>query len=177
MMILVVGGSGSGKSAYAEGCISRIAEGRQKYYIATMRVFDDETRVKVEKHRRSRNGKGFITIEQPVSVGSALKKIKGGAALIECISNLTANEMFGDETPQSYEAVAEKIISDIKKLDSELEALVVVTNNVFEDGIIYDKATMEYMKALGNINRKLAAMADKVVETAMGNPVVIKEMN
>ena len=41
--------------------------------------------------------------------------------------------------------------------------MVVVTNNVFEDGIIYDETTM-YIKAMGIINEKLAAMADKVLE-------------
>ena len=52
---------------------------------------------------------------------------------------------------------------------------MIVTNNVFEDGIRYDDTTMDYMRALGLINRELARMADRVVEVIVGIPVVIKE--
>ena len=46
MMILVVGGSGSGKSSYAEKTAVSLAQsGMKKYYLATMQVFDDEGRI------------------------------------------------------------------------------------------------------------------------------------
>ena len=69
MMVLVVGGSGSGKSSYAEKMAVSLAPARmRKYYLATMQVFDDEGRKKVDRHRKLRNGKGFFTIEQPVRI-------------------------------------------------------------------------------------------------------------
>ena len=40
MMVLIIGGSGSGKSAYAEEYIGRIAGKGNKYYLATMQDFD-----------------------------------------------------------------------------------------------------------------------------------------
>ncbi len=175
MLILIMGGSGSGKSAYAEEYICSVSGGRKKYYLATMQVFDEETRAKAEKHRRARSGKGFFTIEQPVSVCKTPEEMKGNAALLECMSNLTANEMFSGKAPKSYEAVAEKIVGDIESLNRELEVLVVVTNNVFEDGISYDDDTVSYIKALGSVNRRLAAMADQVIEVVAGIPVTVKE--
>jgi adenosylcobinamide kinase/adenosylcobinamide-phosphate guanylyltransferase len=54
--------------------------------------------------------------------------------------------------------------------------MVIVSNNVFEDGQIYDEATMEYIKAMGEINTKLALMSDKVVEVVVGIPIIIKEV-
>ena len=46
-----------------------------------------------------RQGKGFITIESPKDVGRVEKLEKTGngklTVLLECVSNLTANEMFG----------------------------------------------------------------------------------
>ena len=60
MITLVLGGSGSGKSAYAE----HLLDGKtNKYYIATMQVYDAEGEKKVARHRRLRAGKGFVTIE------------------------------------------------------------------------------------------------------------------
>ena len=55
-----------------------------------------------------------------------------------------------------------------------MEELVIVTNNVFEDGRRYDAATMEYLKAMGLINQEIAAMADRVIEVVVGIPVRIK---
>ena len=61
-------------------------------------------------------------------------------------------------------------------LKEETTHLVVVSNNVFEDGMVYDKATMEYIHAMGVINQQLALLADQVVEVVVGIPVIVKGM-
>ena len=175
-MTLIIGGSGSGKSAYAENYMNSISEDRKKYYIATMQIYDEEGKRKVERHRMLRGGKGFSTIEQPIDIGKAAEKMEDGerTALLECISNLTANEMFLEEIHGTEEAITEKIVGGIAVLNRELTHLVIVSNNVFEDGNVYDKTTMAYIRAMGRINQKLAEMADEVVEVVVGIPIVIK---
>ena len=179
MMTLIIGGSGSGKSAYAEDYTISLSEDRKKYYIATMQIFDEEGKRKVERHRMLRGGKGFSTIEQPVDIGKAAEKMEAEdrTALLECVSNLTANEMFSGEVPGTEEAITEKIVGGIAVLNRELTHLVIVSNNVFEDGNVYDKTTMAYIRAMGHINQKLAEMADEVVEVVVGIPIVIKNKN
>lgn len=179
MMTLIIGGSGSGKSAYAENYMNSISEDRKKYYIATMQIFDEEGKRKVERHRMLRGGKGFSTIEQPIDIGKAAEKMEDGerTALLECISNLTANEMFLEEVQGTEEVITEKIVGEIAVLNRELTHLVIVSNNVFEDGNVYDKITMAYIRAMGRINQKLAEMADEVVEVVVGIPIVIKDKN
>lgn len=193
MITLVTGGSGSGKSAYAESLLSS-CEGI-RYYIATMQICDAEGEKKVERHRKLRAGKGFLTIESPINVGKiqfacagkaeqaqyrqeAERKVQGSSekksALLECMSNLTANEMFTKDGMKSEEEVVEKIVSEIQTLSQKLDNLVIVTNNVFEDGVIYDAGTMEYLKALGRINAALARLADRVAEVVVGIPVELK---
>ena len=76
-MILITGGSGSGKSAYGEKRILEAGE-MTRYYIATMEVFGEEGRKKVERHKMLRQGKGFITIESPKDVGRVEKLEKTG---------------------------------------------------------------------------------------------------
>ena len=109
MMTLIIGGSGSGKSVYAEDYMVSISEDRKKYYIATMQIYDEEGKRKVERHRMLRGGKGFSTIEQPVDIGKAAEKLEAEdrTALLECVSNLTANEMFSGEVPGTEESCAE----------------------------------------------------------------------
>lgn len=177
MVTLIIGGSGSGKSTYAENYVDLLSEGRKKYYIATMQVYDSEGQEKIERHRRLRSGKGFFTIEQPVDIQNAAYRMEAGekTALLECISNLTANEMFFGEVPETEATVTEKIIKGIAELKKELTHLVIVSNNVFEDGKVYDESTMEYIRAMGRINTRLAAMADEVVEVVVGIPTPIEE--
>ena len=194
-MVLVVGGSGSGKSSYAEKTAVSLAqagmkkhpagiplcqENREKmriYYLATMQVFDKEGREKVDRHRNLRRGKGFLTIEQPTGIWGALEKMEDGdrTVLLECISNLTANEMFPEEQAVTEMQVTDNVIRDIKMLKDQTNHLIVVSNNVFEDGITYDDATTKYIQAMGKINQKLAALADRVVEVVAGIPVILKE--
>lgn len=176
MMTLIIGGSGSGKSAYAEDLIVNRSKGRVKYYIATMKNQDQECEKKVRRHKSLRKGKGFITIEQEVNIEEVLKKVKIGekTALLECISNLTANVMFREDTILPKEIVIEKIVKGILLLKQEFTHLVVVSNNVFEDGVSYDDTTLEYIAAIGKINESLAAMAEEVVEVVVGIPIFIK---
>lgn len=179
MTVLVIGGSGSGKSAYAERRTDFLSAGKKKYYLATMKSSDEETQRKIERHRKMRAGRGFCTIEQPTDIEDIAGRIgKGeGTALLECVSNLTANEMFAESPPKTEKNTVEKIVKGIQELRKNFVHLVIVSNNVFEDGIIYEESTMAYIKALGRINERLAAAADEVVEVTAGIPLVIKEKN
>ena len=170
MITLIIGGSGSGKSAYAEDYMISLTE-EKKYYIATMQVYDVEGERKIERHRMLRSGKGFSTIEQPVDIEKTVEKMetRKGTALLECISNLTANEMFVRRVPETEDVVAKKIVKGIEALSKELTHLVIVSNNIFEDGKVYDTNTMAYIRAMGRINEKLAELADEVVEVVVGD--------
>lgn len=200
MITLIIGGSGSGKSAYAEDYVLAAATDLPKYYIATMQVYDAEGERKVERHRRLRAGKGFVTIEQPTDIGKAGIKIagnawneqekgdihevdgmdapneekQGGVALLECMSNLVANEMFSGEQMPETDAVVRRVTEKIEALAKQLTHLVIVSNNVFEDGIAYDASTLRYIEVLGRINTRLADLADHVVEVVVGIPVTVK---
>lgn len=178
MITVVIGGSGSGKSDYAEALLDDFSG--QKYYVATMQIYDDEMRRKVERHRMRRNNKGFETIEQHKDIAEVIPVIteadRSGmkAVLIECISNLVANEMFADNVDNKTDT-ADKILSEIKQVAEVVDELVIVTNNVAEDGIDYDSTTLEYIRTISDVNIGLSQMADKVVEVVVGIPIIVKE--
>lgn len=178
MMVLVIGGSGSGKSAYAESRILACSDASERYYLATMQIYGEEGQKKVQRHRMMRKEKGFETIEQQTAIAGALEKMKqpeNAAVLLECISNLTANEMFSEEVQVSGQEVRQRVITDIEKMKCSVKHLIIVSNNVFEDGVLYDESTMEYIRAMGAINQSLAQMADEVIELVVGIPVFMKE--
>lgn len=172
MFHLITGGSGSGKSAYAEQCILDF-QGPNRIYIATMYPFDEESHRRIHRHREMRKEKQFSTVECYIGIRN-LELPADGDVLLECMSNLTANEMYqeqgaGEDTP-------EEILAGIEAIRKQVRNLVVVTNEVFSDGITYDPDTMRYLSYLGKINQKMGEMADRVTEVVYGIPVLMKGM-
>ncbi|MCR5665294.1 MAG: bifunctional adenosylcobinamide kinase/adenosylcobinamide-phosphate guanylyltransferase [Eubacterium sp.] len=168
MITMVYGGSGSGKSEFAEELCMK--ENGEKYYIATMQPYGEEGKKRIERHRALRAGKGFITIEQYVDMQNApIEQSK--VVLLECLSNLVANEVF---RKTRKEDTAQYIYEGICKLQERTNHLVVVTNDVFTDGNHYDETTREYMKVLGCVNRMLAKDAQHIYEVVVGIGIKIK---
>lgn len=182
-MILVNGGSSSGKSAFAESLIVKEEKERQRipetgggseclpsWYLATMIAWDEECRERIRKHRMMRAEKNFRTLECPVDIGNA-KVPENSRVLLECLSNLTANEMYRDDLSCPEEGAEERIVEGIRKIQEQAGLLVIVTNDVSGDHGPYSEETERYRRLLGDINRLLAEKADEVYEVFCGIPV------
>lgn len=169
MMILLTGGSACGKSFYAESLCTAAAGPR--YYIAAMQPFGEGGAEKIARHRAMRAGKGFETIERYTDL-AGLVLPERGCALLECICNLTANEMF-DETGEMRDPV-HAVLTGVEALRRQCDTLVVVTNDVGSDNRDYDPGTRAYVRTLGHINAQLAAQADEVYELVCGIPLKLK---
>ncbi|MBP5281685.1 MAG: bifunctional adenosylcobinamide kinase/adenosylcobinamide-phosphate guanylyltransferase, partial [Lachnospiraceae bacterium] len=89
--------------------------------------------------------------------------------------NLVANEMFqSDGTMIPPKTVAEKVVTHLKMISANVSQLIIVSNNVFEDGIEYEEGTRNYIRALGEIHQKLVLEAEEVIEVVAGIPVILK---
>lgn len=171
MLITVTGGSGSGKSAYAEKRAG-ILEPEDKVYIATMEPYDEESFRRIDRHRRMRAGSHYRTIE----CYRHLEQVNPGekaTVLLECMSNLVANEMFSPEGRGHESAPA--VLEGLRHLASSCRNLVVVTNNVFDAGHAAEESSEEYLGMLGQINRGLAEMSDEMIDVICGVPVPLKQ--
>ena len=190
MLHIVYGGSASGKSSYAESfAMSLQGEGRL-LYIATMYPYkwntteiDPETMQRIERHRAMRADKGFDTVECYRHVEHIVAK-RQDVLLLECMSNLLANEMYlepdsnaGSDMAETMSPVSNKIVQALVDLSTRVQDVVIVTNDVFSDGgnLIYDESTREYVKNLAEINCALAREAATVTEVVCGIPVIVKK--
>lgn len=171
MRILVLGGSGSGKSEYAEQCVLEMSGGR-RFYLATMEPFGKEGQARIDRHRKMREEKGFETVEQYRDLAGLVLE-KPDTVLLECVGNLMANEMFGPKA-EEQEKAKEKVLEGIRALGKQAENLVVVSNDLGSDGIEYPRETEDYIQAMGHVNRVLAKEFDQVVEVVCGIPVLHK---
>ena len=154
MITVITGGSGSGNSAYAEKIVTDFGD-LERIYIATMFPFDEESHQRIARHRQMRAEKKFSTIECYTGM-----------------SNLTANEMF--QKDGAGEHTVEEILEGVGSLQTQAKQLVIVTNEIFSDGISYDTETQRYESYLGEINQKIVGMADCAVEVVYGIPLFFK---
>ena len=170
MLVVVTGGSGSGKSAFAEDRVLSFGESR-RIYIATMQAFDEESHRRIRRHRRMRSGKGFETIERYTELDELILP-KNCVVLLECMSNLVANEMF--EEQGAHDRTVSEVTKGIENLLGQAAHVVIVTNEIFSDAVVFDGDMDSYLEYLGEINQAAAQRADEVVEVVYGIPVFHK---
>lgn len=184
MLYVITGVSGSGKSEYAENLAVKLAAGGSLYYVATMEPYGQEGQERIKRHHTLRSGKGFQTIECYRNIEYIIDyigqhKCSEATILLECMSNLLANEMFEEKQDEAYSAqkagedVADRLLKGMSYISRQCRHLIVVTNEVFSDGIEYASETEAYRRQLGRLNRELIGMADEAVEVVYTIPVRI----
>lgn len=163
MIVLIIGYPDSGKSRLAEDLVMEMSPSGKRIYLATMIPYGEDGRRRIEKHRKLREGKGFITIEAPFDVADAIdstEDLHDTAVLLECLSNLVANELFGRHSEP--EAVTDKIRKEILSLAGRVGDLVIVSNHfdITED---FDEDTRSYAVTMDAVNDSISALADRVI--------------
>lgn len=173
MICLILGGSASGKSEYAEDLVLRLSSG-EKTYLAAMEPYGEEARSRIERHRRLREGKGFLTVEKPRRIEEAAGEARG-TVLLETVSILLANELFTPEGTIDKEA-PERVMQGIQALSEgkKIRNLVMVSDLIFSGELPEDPGVLEYVRSLGELHRRTAFAADLVAEVTGGIPFVWK---
>ena len=93
---------------------------------------------------------------------------KNALVLLEDVSNLLANEMFGRHDPRAEDEALRQIVS----LAGRVAVVIVVTIGGVSDGC--DEPTQNYAAALAHLNEQLAEAADAVIEIRAGTPLLLK---
>jgi adenosylcobinamide kinase/adenosylcobinamide-phosphate guanylyltransferase len=185
MRIFISGGCKSGKSFFAQHYAKRlamaqkIADNRNRlYYIATMKPVDKEDDDRILRHRREREGWDFTTIEQPFNIERILDKCDhNGSFLLDSLTALLANEMFPpSDTPESRinGYAADKITNALLQITNNINNIVIVSDYIYGDALLYDTVTEKYRKSLAEIDIAAAANCDIVLEAAFTNVIVHK---
>lgn len=173
ILTLIIGGSSSGKSQFAED-MARDVVG-EKLYIASMlpRDNDCELNAKIKAHREMRRDKNFTTCEYYSCDAINAHTQSSNLILLECMSNLLANEMFSSIRVDPN--CVDRIIDTIQILSTKTKHLIIVSNDIFHDGSDYDELTLLYMSNLALINQRLAQISSRVVEVVFSIPIYSKE--
>ena len=169
-IILITGGARSGKSKYAEQRASELGE--RRLYVATAEAKDQEMAQRIVEHRQ-RRGNRWVTVEEPVDLAAALAARHGqtDCALVDCLTLWFSNLLIGYDGKYAENKV-EELVTILPRLDFHV---VLVTNEVGW-GIVPDNALARQFRDLaGWANQRIAAIADEVVLTVAGIPMIVKK--
>lgn len=176
----VLGGARSGKSAYAETLAA--VSGKRVIYIATAQVGDAEMANRIA-HHRDRRDQEWITVEEPLALGDALKQWTAPAhlVLVDCLTVWLSNLLFSEqrdypevgsiEPPERFRIERENFLNALEQAGGD----VVLVSNEVGMGIVPQGAISRwFVDDAGRLNQAVAARCERAVWIAAGLPLVLK---
>jgi adenosylcobinamide kinase/adenosylcobinamide-phosphate guanylyltransferase len=169
-IILITGGARSGKSQYAE---KRAAElGRRRLYCATAEAQDEEMTQRIAAHRQ-RRASDWTTVEEPLEVPGALLQWRGrtDCALVDCLTLWLSNLLLH----HGAEYARERLLELVGILPALNFHVLLVSNEVGWSIVPNNPLARQFRDLVGWANQQVAAVANEVVVTVAGIPMVAKK--
>jgi adenosylcobinamide kinase/adenosylcobinamide-phosphate guanylyltransferase len=167
---LVLGGVRSGKSRYA----LQLAAGVERVtFLATAECReDDEMRYKIDRHRAERP-QHWATIEESLNLTAAILSVENcDLLLIDCLT------LFAGKLLEIHGGDTALMTASIDALCAALKAspcsVVLVSNEVGSGVVPAFEMGRQYRDLLGEINQRVAAVADHVILMVAGLPLHLK---
>ncbi|MDH4099134.1 MAG: bifunctional adenosylcobinamide kinase/adenosylcobinamide-phosphate guanylyltransferase [Nitrospirota bacterium] len=173
-LILVLGGTRSGKSIYA----LRRAEamGDHRLYIATAEARDDEMMARIEQHRKQR-GEGWRAAEEPLDVAGVLEVTEEGTVvLLDCLTFWVANAMAMEvNSGIDSKAFLQGQIRNVHTATQDRGFRILIVSNEVGMGIVPDNAlARKFRDLVGDMHQMIAELADEVYLVVAGLPQKLK---
>jgi adenosylcobinamide kinase / adenosylcobinamide-phosphate guanylyltransferase len=168
-VILVGGGSRSGKSAFALKAARAL--GRRRLFIATAEARDDEMYRRIEHHRQAR-GEDFHTVEEPLTICGVLEREVGyDVVVIDCLTLWLSNLLM---EARLDEEILRRIDELTLGLCQRQRHAVVVTNEVGLGLVPETPLGRRFRDLAGMAHQRLASLADAVYFGTLGVMLRIK---
>lgn len=164
---LITGGARSGKSSFAQ----QLAEtaSANPVYLATARVWDEDFRLRIERHKNDRDSQ-WATIEEEKNLSGC--KVEGQTVLLDCITLWLTNIFFDNQfdVDRSLEEAKNEWNSFIQKNMN----LIVVSNELGMGVHPIEESARKFADLQGWMNQYIAKKASEVFLMISGIPVKIK---
>lgn len=175
-IILITGGSRSGKSAFAQRTAETLPGPRA--YIATCPVIDPEMGERIRKHKEARRGKGWETIEETVDLAGVIRRSGSfRVLLVDCLT-LWINNLLYEAGKRGELFTEETAIDRCRELTDScgpFNGTVIFVTNEVGMGIVPDNETARQFRDIaGRCNREIAAAAGTVTLVVSGIPIHLK---
>lgn len=166
-IILITGGQRSGKSRYAQDLALSLSS--NPVYLATSRVWDDEHRRRIERHKAER-GSEWINIEEEKELSK--NNLSGKVVLIDCVT-LWATNFFFDLQSDSEKAL-DLLKVEFDKLTQQDALFIFVTNEIGMGEMSQNDIQRRFADLQGWLNQYIAERAQQVFLMVSGIPLTVK---
>lgn len=179
-LILVLGGTRSGKSEFAEKLAQKLSH--KVSYLATSAVYDNEMARRVKKHQ-DRRPETWITREETIHVPGAVEDLscEYDVILLDCLTLWLTNLLLDETIPEPGIDWADKeeyIINNVKQLASNCKncpAHVIVVSSEVGLGVVPENSlARSFRDVAGLANQEVAKYADEVYLVTAGLAIELK---
>lgn len=169
-IILITGGTRSGKSSMAESMALSLSP--HPIYMATARIWDEEFRQRIIRHQQNR-GPQWTNIEEEKQL--SLHDCSGRVVLVDCITLWCTNFFFdlGADVQQALQAVEE----EFDRFTAQEATFLFVTNEIGLGEVSANEVQRKFTDLQGWVNQYVAQRADEVYLMVSGIPLCIKNSN
>ena len=169
MIHLITGGQRSGKSRQAQQLALTLSE--RPVYVATSRIWDDEHRKRIARHREDRTNL-FDTVEEELRIGEL--NLAGRVVVVDCITLWLTNIFFDfDSDVEKSLAFAKEQLSLLAAQDAHL---LLVSNEIGMGGTSPNELQVKFTDLQGFVNQHIAQLANVVTLMVSGIPVPVKQI-
>lgn len=173
MTVFISGGAKCGKSSFAQDLTVALAGTGKRYYVATMIPTAEEDMNRIRQHIADRDGMGFETVECFKDIMTVAKT--DGTFLVDSVTSLIQNSLF--PVDKNYEMDlngANRCADALIQFARTVRHAVFVSDYIYSDVEAFSESTEMYRKCLADIDRRLAAVCDTVVEVSAGQLIIHK---
>lgn len=167
---LVLGGVRSGKSKYA---VKLASQASRVIFLATAKPSDAEMCAKIKRHQEERPTQ-WLTIEEPLALDHVLKQHDSNSQffLIDCLTLFAANLLEAEKNNE--ESLKARVECFCVALQSISSSVVLVSNEVGSGVVPAYVVGRRFRDLTGEMNQRVAALADTVLLMVAGLPLVLK---
>lgn len=166
-VILITGGQRSGKSSHAQNIALSLSS--NPVYLATSRVWDEEHRKRIERHKAER-GKEWTNIEEEKELSK--HDLKDRVVLVDCVTLWATNYFFDLQSDVQLSLDALKTEFDL--LIEQDASFIFVSNEIGMGEMSQNDIQRRFADLQGWLNQYIAKKADNVYLMVSGIPMKVK---
>jgi len=170
---LILGGVRSGKSREALRVAASMPRGSRGAFLATAQALDGDMEARIARHRAERP-RGWVTLEEPYDVVAACGSLAGrvDVVVLDCLTLWVANLLIRGDEDKSILAAADTLA---EFLAERRFTIVIVSNEVGAGVHPATDVGLRFRDALGDVNQRIAAAADRVTYMVAGLSMIVKD--